>query len=250
MIQEGFKPISNTTPDTLLNKLKFWARLVLDFQTNTVYRHLREFLPKMQGKVLDIGCGQSPYKHLLNSQKTQYCGLDIEEADQKFNYENSEIIHFDGYNIPLSSDSIDGFICTEVLEHIQEPEKFITEIYRVLKRGGVGILTVPWSARYHYIPYDYYRYTPSTLNQFFQDFSSIEIAPRGTDITVIVSKIIVAYFRGLKSPKKFISWLLKVIVALIVFPFFVLCIFVGHLSLVFGLGSKDDPLGYTIWLKK
>ena len=72
MIQEGFKPISNTTPDTLLNKLKFWARLVLDFQTNTVYRHLREFLPKMQGKVLDIGCGQSPYKHLLNSQKTQY----------------------------------------------------------------------------------------------------------------------------------------------------------------------------------
>ncbi|MFN6326398.1 MAG: methyltransferase domain-containing protein [Aphanizomenon sp.] len=38
--------------------------------------------------------------------------------------------------MPLSSDSIDGFICTEVLEHIQEPEKFITEIYRVLKRGG------------------------------------------------------------------------------------------------------------------
>ena len=67
---------------------------------------------------------------------------------------------------------------------------------------------------------------------------------------MIVSKIIVAYFRGLKSPKKFISWLLKVIVALIVFPFFVLCIFVGHLSLVFGLGYKDDPLGYTIWLKK
>jgi hypothetical protein len=84
----------------------------------------------MQGKVLDIGCGQSPYKDLLNSQKTQYYGLDIEEANQKFNYEN------------------------------------------------------------------------------------------------------------------------KVILALIVFPFFVLSIFVGHLSLVFGLGSKDDPLGYTIWLKK
>jgi hypothetical protein len=130
MIQEGFKPLSNTPPDTLLNKLKFWARLVLDFQTNTVYRHLQEFLPKMQGKVLDIGCGQSPYKDLLNSQKTQYYGLDIEEANQKFNYEN------------------------------------------------------------------------------------------------------------------------KVILALIVFPFFVLSIFVGHLSLVFGLGSKDDPLGYTIWLKK
>ena len=250
MTQEGFKPISNTPPDTLLNKLKFQFRLVLDFQTITVYRHLQEFLPKMQGKVLDIGCGQSPYKHLLTSQTTQYYGVDIEEANQRFDYKNSRIIHFDGQNIPFNDSFMDGFICTEVLEHIQEPEKFIAEIYRVLKLGGIGIVTVPWSARYHYIPYDYYRYTPSTLNRLFQDFSSIKIVPRGTDITVIVSKMIVVYFRDLQSPKKFIPWLLKFLLDLVLCPFFIVAILIGHLSLAFRLGSKDDPLGYTIFLQK
>jgi ubiquinone/menaquinone biosynthesis C-methylase UbiE len=250
MAQEGFKPVSNIPPDTLLNKLKFQARLILDFQMNTVYRHLQEFLPKMHGKVVDIGCGQSPYKHLLNSQKAQYYGLDIEDANQKFDYENPQIIRFDGQNIPLEDSSMDCFICTEVLEHIQEPNKIIAEIYRILKVGGVGIVTVPWSARYHYIPYDYYRYTPSTLNRLFQDFSSTKILPRGTDITVIVSKIIVVYFREVQSTEKTISWLLKVLLDLILFPLLIVCIVVGHLSLSFDLGSKDDPLGYTIWIQK
>lgn len=250
MLQEGFKPVSNTPPNTFINKLKFQARLILDFQMSTVYRDLRQFLPKMRGKVIDIGCGYSPYKHLLNSQTTQYYGLDIEEASQNFDYENFQIIHFDGKNIPLTDNSMDGFICTEVLEHIQEPEKFIAEIYRVLKMGGVGIVTIPWSARYHYIPYDYYRYTPSTLNCLFQDFSSIKIIPRGTDITTIISKILVVYFRGLHSPRQLISWLLKVLLNLVFSPFIILCIVIGHLSLAFSLGSQDDPLGYTIQLQK
>jgi ubiquinone/menaquinone biosynthesis C-methylase UbiE len=204
----------------------------------------------MQGKVVDIGCGQSPYKHLLDSQKTQYYGLDIEEAARKFDYENSKIIHFDGKNFPLSDNSMDGFICTEVLEHTQEPEKLIAEIYRVLKIGGIGIVTVPWSARYHYIPYDYYRFTPSTITILFQNFSSLKFVPRGTDITTIVSKIIVVYFRNLKPQKQLLLWLLKIILDLILLPFLIVCIALAHLSLVFGFGSTDDPLGYTIWLKK
>ncbi|WP_138498279.1 class I SAM-dependent methyltransferase [Nostoc sp. PA-18-2419] len=248
--KEGLKPVSNTPPDTFINNLKFQARLLLDFQTNTVYRHLQEYLPKMKGKVVDIGCGQSPYKHLLNSYKTQYYGLDIEDAAKNFDYDNSQIIHFDGQHIPLADSSMDCFVCTEVLEHVKEPEKFIAEIYRVLKIGGLGIVTVPWSARYHYIPYDYYRFTPSALTILFQDFSSIKVISRGTDITVIVSKIIVAYFRGLSSPKRILLWLLKIILSLAIFPFLILCIVIGHISLALSLGSKDDPLGYTIWLHK
>jgi hypothetical protein len=99
--KEGFKPISNTPPDTFINKLKFRARLILDLQINTIYHHLHQHLPSFRGKVLDIGCGQSPYKRLLNSQKTQYYGLYIEEANQKFDYENSQFIDFDGQNIPF-----------------------------------------------------------------------------------------------------------------------------------------------------
>lgn len=250
MIQEGFKPVRNTPPNTLVNKIKFQVRLILDLQTRTVYQHLEEFLPKMEGNIVDIGCGQSPYKHLLNIQRTQYYGLDIEDSNQKFDYDNDQIIHFDGNNIPFNDGSIDGFICTEVLEHIKEPEKFIIEIYRILRMGGVGIVTVPWSARYHYIPHDYYRFTPSALQILFRSFSVIKVIPRGTDITVIVSKIVVIYFRSLKPQKQLFVWILKVLLNLIFLPLIILCIIVGHLSLAFSLGSKDDPLGYTIWLQK
>ena len=247
--KEGFKPISNTPPDTFINKLKFRARLILDLQINTIYHHLHQHLPSFRGKVLDIGCGQSPYKRLLDGEKTQYFGIDIEQAAENFDYDNSDITHFDGQHIPFPDNSMDCLICTEVLEHSSNPQQLVDEMYRVLKNDGIGILTVPWSARYHYIPYDYYRYTPSSLANLFQNFS-IKIVPRGTDITVIVSKIIVAYFRALTSFKNIFLWLIQLLLCLIFMPILLVGIIIAHLSLIFDLGSRDDPLGYTLLLRK
>lgn len=222
---------------------------MFNFQVKTIYGDLKKVLPKVRGKVLDVGCGQSPYKHLFTSGKTEYYAIDIVESGQ-FGYENSESLKFDGQRIPFSDESFDYFLCTEVLEHLEEPQKLVDEIYRVLKSKAAGVITVPWSARFHYIPYDYYRFTPTTLARYFKNFKSQKVVPRGTDITVIVSKIIVIYCQNIKLSKKALLWPAKLIIAIALLPLVMLAVFIGHLSLFFHIGSEDDPLGYTIWLEK
>jgi SAM-dependent methyltransferase len=59
---------------------------------------------------------------------------------------NPEIQSMDIMNIPYSSDSFDFVICNHVLEHVANDRKALSEIYRVLKPGGLAILQTPFSA--------------------------------------------------------------------------------------------------------
>jgi SAM-dependent methyltransferase len=244
---EGLQPFRHSAPDTLLNKLKFEARLLTDFQVRTVYRALRKVVPGLRGKVIDVGCGESPYRHLTTEGEATYTGIDIQDAG-KFGYENSAAIHFDGRSISAPDESFDHFICTEVLEHAEDPEALVAEMHRILKKGGTGLVTVPWSARYHYIPFDYHRFTPSALEKLFAAFSSVEIEPRGTDLTSIAAKIIVACLRGI-TPRSVAS-LPRVAIASTFLPIAGAALAVGHLSLILDWGSSDDPLGYIVRVRR
>jgi SAM-dependent methyltransferase len=245
-MQEGFRPAPNVPPDNILNILKFYGRIFFDFQNRTIYISLKQFLKEKKGKILDVGCGASPYKPLVNKQ-AEYIGVDIVDAD-KFQYQNNDIMKFDGFNIPLPESSVDYIFCTEVIEHSPNAAVLIDDMYRVLRKGGRIFLTVPWSARFHYIPYDYFRYTPTTLSRFFKNFSATDIIPRGTDITSIAAKVIVIYIRML-IPKN-IGGIINFLLAFILSPFLILAIAAGHLSLLFRIGSTDDPLGYTVIAEK
>ena len=247
MKNEGFQPISNTPPTTFLGKIKFYGRMLLDLQILTIYKDVKKYLPGYQGNVLDIGCGQSPYKFLLNKDKTKYYGIDIVDADS-FGYNNPEITSFDGKNIPFNNEMFDAVICTEVLEHVQEFQYLIDEIYRTTKKGAEAIVTIPWSARYHYIPYDFFRYTPSSLKTMFSKFAEVKITPRGSDFSVVGSKVIVIFFRGFFPPRKWKYIFLPFY--LVGLPILILSIIIAHLAILFKMGSIDDPLGYTIVLKK
>lgn len=252
-MKEKFRPVAHHPPDNFINSIKFYGRLLLDFQTLTIYKYLKNSLPIIKGKLLDVGCGNSPFKFLVNQTECEYVGIDIVGADN-FDYKNTGIIIFDGENIPFENESFESIICTEVIEHIPNPEKIISEIHRVLKPNGTGIITLPWSARVHFAPHDFCRYTPYKLRLLFQNFKSIEIKNRGTDINTIVSKMIVLFFGNLTSwsfDLKNIFLLPFKIVFLVVFaPLLGIVVVLSHLSLMLGLGSEDDPLGYTITLKK
>src|SRR5690606_14649389 len=117
---------------------------------------------------------QSPYRFLLNTNQTKYFGIDVDYASS-FDYQNSNVTYFNGEEIPFANEQFDAVICTEVLEHVEKFQQLIHEIHRTMKPGAVAIFTVPWSARYHYIPYDFYRYTPSALKNMFSTFSEVEI---------------------------------------------------------------------------
>ncbi len=243
---EQFKPLSNTPPDTIPGKIKFYGRTLLDLQILTIYRDIKKELPHYRGNVLDVGCGQSPYRFLLHPQ-VSYFGIDIIDA-KKFDYINPQIIPFNGEDIPFPEEMFDAFFCTEVFEHVEKYQRLVDEIHRVLKPNGSGIITIPWSARYHYIPWDYFRFTPSSLKNILCKFSSVVIKPRGTDISVIGSKIIVLFFRNLLPQN---AWkLLFVPLWIALSPILLFTVFVSHFALIFNLGSDEDPLGYTIIVKK
>jgi SAM-dependent methyltransferase len=245
---EDFQPRKNVAPTGFINRLSFLIRLLLDFQALTVYKSIRKFSREFSGSLLDIGCGSSPYRHLFSKDSIKYFGLDTVDAAD-FKYHNKEITLYDGRTIPFDAETFDGFICTEVMEHVLDYNNFASEIYRVLKKGGSGIITVPWSARFHYAPYDYFRFTPSSLKHIFSNFSDISIIPRGTDITVIAAKIIVVYVRNVIS-KRYLRTLLMSPLLICFAPLVLLAVLIGHISVLANLGSSDDPLGYTVILTK
>ncbi len=133
------------------------------------------------GTLLDVGCGEMPYKALLTSgfsKVKRYVGLDFENNAI---HKNTPDIYWENGEIPLDDNSIDCVLCTEVLEHCPEPEDVLNEIYRVLKPNGIVFLTVPFLWPLHEVPYDNYRYTPFALERHLTHchFSEIELKAMG-----------------------------------------------------------------------
>lgn len=245
---EGFKPISNTPPNGILGICKFYGRKSVDFQFKTIYNDVKKVLPNLRGSVLDVGCGDSPYRFLLNEDYVKYYGIDIEGA-KHFDYNNNGVTFFNGEEIPFDDNKFDAIICTEVLEHVENYQKLINEMYRVLRPNGTAIITIPWSARYHYIPYDFFRYTPSSLKKMFSEFGKVEIVPRGNDVSAIASKLVVLYVRNLSSIS--FTKLVTLLFLLPFIPFVVLFLIFAHVVLYINpKDGSEDPLGYTINLIK
>jgi SAM-dependent methyltransferase len=247
-VSERFRPLPHVPPESGWRRLLFSARVLIDFQVNTVYSDVMRFSRSASGTIVDIGAGAGPYRHVLEGAGLRYEAIDIDGAD-RFGYNNPGATSFDGYRIPLDSNSMGGFICTEVLEHVESPALLVAEMHRILKPGGRGLVTIPWSARYHYKPHDFQRLTPTSLQRLFESFSTTSVRPRGTDITVIAAKSIVVGARfAFPTPRR--RGLSLPIAVLLVAPVFAMSLALGHLSLALGLGSDDDPLGYTVWLRK
>jgi SAM-dependent methyltransferase len=246
-MSEDFRPVRNSRSSSPLGRVMFAVRLCADLQVATVHAHVKPFLASASGTIVDVGAGDMPYRHLV-APGCRYRPIDT-SASNEFDYTNAEVTHFDGTNIPFETDSVDHVLCTEVLEHVPDPSPLVAEVRRVLKPGGTALVTVPWSARCHYMPHDYHRFTPTALGLMFAKFSSVEIRPRGTDVSAIGAKMLVAWARlVLPAPRALalVTWL----PALLLAPFVAAGVLAGHAGAWLSLGSRDDPLGYTIRITK
>jgi SAM-dependent methyltransferase len=240
--REGLPPMSNRPPgDTVAEKLRFFMRLILDMQVASVYRHLKPWLREKSGTMLEVGCGAQPYRHLVPA-ACRYTGLDWEQAGTNFRYHLPDTVYYDGERFPFADDSFDNLFHTEVLEHIYHAREFLAECRRVLKPTGTMFFTVPFQARYHYIPHDFFRYTPAALERMLAEagFTQIEIRPRGSDITVAAYKNMSIIYRWLQSG------IPGTVAGILLSPFAVPVLLAGGLSLRLSVGSRDDCLGYTV----
>jgi SAM-dependent methyltransferase len=103
------------------------------------------------GWLLDLGCGEKPYRDVFNHVE-RYISLDVPP--------NCRVdIYGDGMRLPFRPAVFDTVLCNEVLEHVPEPSRLMEEAARVLKSGGVLLLTAPQTWGLHHEPHDFYRYT-------------------------------------------------------------------------------------------
>jgi SAM-dependent methyltransferase len=117
------------------------------------------------GRLLDIGCGIKPYRSLAAPYVSEHIG--VEHASTPHGLDVVDIIAT-AYDIPLDDASVDTVLCTDVLEHLEEPAAAIREAARVLRPGGHAIYTVPLLWHLHEEPRDFYRYTPHGLRYLME----------------------------------------------------------------------------------
>ena len=103
-------------------------------------------------------------------------------------------VKWDGLNMPLSDESFDSLLLTEVLEHCSDPRNIFKEIYRVLKKGGIAFITTPFVFPLHESPYDQYRYTPYRIRELSDEagFNVLSLSPLG-GINGVLSQVLATY---------------------------------------------------------
>lgn len=120
--------------------------------TRYLYCDLKEVLPNLYGRVLDVGSRDKPYAIWLDARKVvQHMGLDI------FPGPNVDVVVTPGVPWPLETASFDAILCTQVLEHVENLEHVLSEMHRVLKPGGAFLASIPFAFNEHGGPHDYRR---------------------------------------------------------------------------------------------
>jgi SAM-dependent methyltransferase len=247
-MRELFKPIPVSSPQN--NRLLFFMRCLFDLQLKTINDFLLLELEKISNNVVDIGAGNAPWKSYLPN-GVKYTGLDIANAAD-FNMQiNEDIVYYQGDNFPFLENQFSNALCVEVLEHVPNTEDFLGEIYRCLKPNGKIILTVPWSARRHHLPHDYFRFTPEALEYLFKSngFIDVEVIERGNDFASAFNKIL-CLLQGLFFPRKKKYLFLTIPLGFLILPSAIVFFIIAHVSLLFRFGPRMDPLGYALIAKK
>lgn len=132
-----------------------WEKVTQDLYKNDNYRRMREVYDfvnkkvhslKNNGlKICDIGCGDGSLLELLKDKGGLY-GVDISRPQIKIARKKgikAFYCNIDDSKLPFKNDYFDVVISSEVIEHVLVPDKLLQEAKRVLKKGGIFILTTP-----------------------------------------------------------------------------------------------------------
>src|SRR3546814_19368424 len=95
----------------------------------------------LAGPMLDVGCGTKPYRELFELE--EYIGLEIDSPSART--QSRADYFYDGKKFPFEAEIFNSVLCNQVLEHVFNPDDFLQEIHRVLREGGMLLLTVPRS---------------------------------------------------------------------------------------------------------
>jgi SAM-dependent methyltransferase len=137
-------------------------------------------------RVLDVGAGIKPYYPFFAPYADDYVGVDLGPgADLRGSIEA----------LPVPDASFDVVLCTQVLEHCDDPARAVRELRRVVRPGGRVLASTHGTMVYHPAPQDFWRWTHTGLERLFDEngeWSSVTVRP-GSGTTACVGMLVSLY---------------------------------------------------------
>ena len=175
---------------------------------------------------LDVGCGESPYSKYFPNRVS----FDLE-------YTEGANLIADVNDLPFKNESFEQILCSEVLEHLEVPERGVKEMERVLKKNGKLIITTRFLFPLHNEPQDFWRFTKFGLEKMFKGWKIEKLEGDTGDLMSLASVMQRFAFRQ----KNYIKVL-----------FLLLCKLIYMLNLIFRnrVKTKIMPTGYLLIVRK
>lgn len=125
-------------PERLKSKLYWISIIELLSSVMTVMEH-----DNGQHLVMDAGCGIGHMSKILSSCGFQVVGIDIKSNDlwKKLQTNNLQFFQSEVLHLPFQERTFDCVGAFAVLEHVKDSHSFLCEVNRVLKKGGVLVIS-------------------------------------------------------------------------------------------------------------
>lgn len=154
----------------------------LSYLRNEEYKRISKLF--INGEILDLGGSnriKDGYQYLIGGNHK----ISTVNIDQKYGCDKIFDIEKE---FPLESNSFDGILCFNVLEHIYSFKNVVSESYRVLKNDGSFFIITPFMHHIHACPDDYFRYSKSCLERMLLEvgYKDIKIEEIGTGLFCLI----------------------------------------------------------------
>jgi SAM-dependent methyltransferase len=131
------------------------------------------------GRIIEVGSFHPPGSAWLCDLRplfpgSEYIGCDIRPGTGVDRIEDAE-------NLTFGDSTADVVILSDILEHLRDPDRAVSEAHRILVDHGLLVVSVPFEYRLHGFPTDYWRFTGSGVDQMlggFGDSIVFSLGPR------------------------------------------------------------------------